>query len=358
MLLDRVPRHMLLPQQAPFLFRMGAQGKSSDAVLTACLQSSLCGIGKLDKYLGKLCYRVDYVQRDVDEWPMSVSSISHDLANGIILCKLVSLLFGEVRGGRLHAARTAKHAHCRFPVWTRCHSVAAAAQDIMSGVRNPTAAQRGLRARNVRLAIEAAARGGVDTRALSADRGEGHAVVDVQVEDIVSGHCREVLALLWGIALESFARTLPLPALQTEVMLTERKLRGKGLTTLLAAPGLLPGNDLPVTQLLFRWVRSVCGVYGVTVRNCSSSFTDGAALCLLVHYYVPSLVSWSAINILPPVAREVAEQVLEPHSGLGSGMESLSWCDYIGLQNSVDQGAIEQHRCGFAQTSRTGAPPP
>jgi abnormal spindle-like microcephaly-associated protein len=180
----------------------------------------------------------------------------------------------------------------------------------MAEVRKPTAAQRVIKVRNVRLALSAIERAGVDLDHLSANRGEEHENIAVKVDDIISGHCREVLALLWAVALISFARTLPLAQLQTEVKLLERKLTNKGLSACASGVHLQPGNDTPVTQLLFRWVRVVCGLYGVTVRNCSSSFTDGAAICLLVHHYVPSLVQWSSISIPPPVPRDVAEEVL------------------------------------------------
>ena len=95
-LLDRIPAKMQLPQQAPFLFRLGSECKSSEAVLMEVLHASLSGVGKLSKHLGKMHYEVSFKQRDVDEWPMSVSSLGTDLSNGIILCKLVTLLLGQV----------------------------------------------------------------------------------------------------------------------------------------------------------------------------------------------------------------------------------------------------------------------
>lgn len=95
LLLDRAPRHLQLPQDAPFLFRLSAACKSSEAVLTECLQASLAGIGKLSKHLCKLGYIVDHRQTDVDEWPMQVSALGPDVSNGIVLCKLTSVLFPE-----------------------------------------------------------------------------------------------------------------------------------------------------------------------------------------------------------------------------------------------------------------------
>jgi hypothetical protein len=96
-LLDRIPFVMQLPQQAPFIFRLGAECKSSEAVLMECLHGSLRGVGKLSKHLSKMHYEVSFKQRDVDEWPMTVSSLGTDLSNGIILCKLVTVLLGQVR---------------------------------------------------------------------------------------------------------------------------------------------------------------------------------------------------------------------------------------------------------------------
>ena len=96
LLLDRIPHHLQLPQDAPFIFRLSAPCKSSEEVVAECLQSSLAGIGKLSRLLSKAHYLVDHKQRDVDEWKTDVVCLAADLSNGILLCKLVSLLFGTV----------------------------------------------------------------------------------------------------------------------------------------------------------------------------------------------------------------------------------------------------------------------
>ncbi|CAN0292102.1 unnamed protein product, partial [Scytosiphon promiscuus] len=38
---------------------------------------------------------------------------------------------------------------------------------------------------------------------------------------------------------------------------------------------------------LLAWCQAVCHGYGVPVRNFTTSFADGRALCLLVHHYYP-----------------------------------------------------------------------
>lgn len=215
-------------------------------------------------------------------------------------------------------------------------------QDVMAEVRRPTAAQRVIKVRNLRIALAAVTDAGINLAELSANRGEANEKVAVKVDNVLSGHCREVLALLWAVASKSFERTVPVDHLQTELRLLERKIKNKGLWSDSCQFSLQPGNDTPVARQLFGWVRAVCGLYGVTVRNCGSSFTDGSVLCLLIHHYVPLLVPWTSIQIPPPVPLDVAQHVLgSEHLG---GLTSLSWADYVGMQNSVIQEEIEEHR--------------
>ncbi|CAM9960370.1 unnamed protein product, partial [Chrysoparadoxa australica] len=47
---------------------------------------------------------------------------------------------------------------------------------------------------------------------------------------------------------------------------------------------------------LLQWCQAICHSHGVPVRNFTTSFADGRALCLLVHYYHPTLLPLSAIQ--------------------------------------------------------------
>jgi abnormal spindle-like microcephaly-associated protein len=215
----------------------------------------------------------------------------------------------------------------------------------MLEARKPTAGQRIIKARNARLVLEALKKLSINVEHASANRGEALEHCQVTAESIICGHAREVLALLWAIAFESFDRVVPISQLRVEIALLERKLRLKGLSPSPKHPPLLPGNASPITEMLFCWARAVCGLYGVTIRSCTTSFTDGSALCLLVHHYVPRLIDWTAIAIPAPVPRDVAEDILGG-DGLGA-MESLSWSDNLGLQNSSVQQELESYRRVF-----------
>lgn len=47
------------------------------------------------------------------------------------------------------------------------------------------------------------------------------------------------------------------------------------------------GDDKHLLSALLVWCQAVCHGYGVPIRNFTTSFADGRALCLLLHYYHP-----------------------------------------------------------------------
>lgn len=49
-------------------------------------------------------------------------------------------------------------------------------------------------------------------------------------------------------------------------------------------------DDTELTTLLLRWCKAVCSCFGFSIENFTSSFADGKALCLLVHYYHPGML--------------------------------------------------------------------
>jgi hypothetical protein len=43
-------------------------------------------------------------------------------------------------------------------------------------------------------------------------------------------------------------------------------------------------------QLLLCWCNAVCCLYDMKIRNFTTAFSDGRALCFLVHHYQPNLL--------------------------------------------------------------------
>ncbi|KFM78108.1 Abnormal spindle-like microcephaly-associated protein-like protein, partial [Stegodyphus mimosarum] len=51
-----------------------------------------------------------------------------------------------------------------------------------------------------------------------------------------------------------------------------------------------------VLQLLLQWCQNVCAHYDYKVCNFTSSFSDGQALCLLLHHYHPNILPFDSIK--------------------------------------------------------------
>ena len=51
-----------------------------------------------------------------------------------------------------------------------------------------------------------------------------------------------------------------------------------------------------LANALMKWCHAISNTYGVAVNNLTSSLSDGRALCLLIHYYHPTILSTSMIQ--------------------------------------------------------------
>ena len=62
---------------------------------------------------------------------------------------------------------------------------------------------------------------------------------------------------------------------------------------IISVPHLQDKNDWARSlkfKLLLKWARLVCAHYSLEVENLSTSFSDGRALCHLVHHYYPGFM--------------------------------------------------------------------
>ena len=101
---------------------------------------------------------------------------------------------------------------------------------------------------------------------------------------LVAGDREATLAFLWaalvGVQLPAL---LDLRVLRSEVARVEGGAgvrAGRG-----APPGCAAGDER--MALLLRWAAAVCARSGLAVRSFATCFADGAALCLLVSFYLP-----------------------------------------------------------------------
>ena len=77
----------------------------------------------------------------------------------------------------------------------------------------------------------------------------------------------------------------------------------------------------PVALLLKDWVRCVCARDLIPVYDFSSSFADGRALCTLVNFYHPELLSKSSIN------DETTANINGSKQSYATKLNDNRWCD-------------------------------
>lgn len=65
-------------------------------------------------------------------------------------------------------------------------------------------------------------------------------------------------------------------------------------------------GDEPQLRALLEWAALVAARHGVAVTDFASSFTDGAALCTIVHHYCRELLPMRLVQT-PPIAHATAD---------------------------------------------------
>lgn len=116
----------------------------------------------------------------------------------------------------------------------------------------------------------------------------------VAVDDIVHGNRDKTLALLWTfIFTYKLSSVIDKEALRAEIRIV-RRLSMKSVECFVqdvdvpSIPSVLRETGCQEEILvLLGWCRAICGLYGKRIVDFCHSFADGAALCLLIHYYYP-----------------------------------------------------------------------
>ncbi|XP_005095167.1 abnormal spindle-like microcephaly-associated protein homolog [Aplysia californica] len=268
----------------PCLFCKDAEIKSSKEILVQFSREVLSGEGDITRHLAYMGYTVSQVQQPIDEFDYAVACLSKDLKDGLRLGRVLELLAGD--------------------------------SSVMGKLRAP-AISRLQKVHNMEAFFKAMAKRGLEFNTL-----EG---VAVTARDVVDGHREKTLALLWHLIIH-FQNSVQVNEehLREEISLLEKSLR---LTVALQSVGAILArgcearrdsgdSNLPqdneMMRLVFQWCRLVALHYGVKVENFTVSFSDGRALCCLLHHYHPALLPLEEINFRTTVSfQEEAEQRCE-----------------------------------------------
>ncbi|KAK7504479.1 hypothetical protein BaRGS_00004345 [Batillaria attramentaria] len=294
--LDCAKRSRLITHD-PCLFCKDSEVKSTKEVLVQFSRDYLSGEGDVTKHLAYLGYVVSHVQTPLDEFDYAVTNLCTDLRDGVRLGRIVMLLSGD---------------------WGMAPSLRAPAISRLQKIHNVEVVLKRLTDRGLDLSTK---KGGM-----------------VNARDIVDGHREKTLAFLWKL-IPHFQTVASLneAELQEEVDMLERTLRVKLCMQRLlmhphghltegqarrdsGAPGVQMEN--PMLQLLLKWSRLVCLHYGVRVENFTVSFSDGRALCCLVHHYHPALFPLDKVRFQTTQSYQEAAEAAE--EGMLDGEADLS----------------------------------
>mmetsp|Transcript_36315 Transcript_36315/g.87585 ORF Transcript_36315/g.87585 Transcript_36315/m.87585 type:complete len:1780 (+) Transcript_36315:1382-6721(+) len=254
--LDKVPR----------LFTLSSEVKSSRDVIVAVCRACLHAEGDVTKHLARIGLRASYQQLPVDEVNFHVKNLASELRDGVLLTKLAEIV-------------------SETPV-----------KSLMSLLRLP-AVSRLQKKYNVNLAMSKLQQYGI----VIPDGINAHHIMD--------GHREVVLALMWCI-ISHFCMTRLLESEIVEYEIEKvirstqarQKMRDRTILFRVAKSDHVPSKSMlspkkseesperMLRRLLLGWGQVVCSAFGITVNDFSTSFADGKAICLLVHYYHPSLV--------------------------------------------------------------------
>ncbi|CAM9214746.1 unnamed protein product, partial [Phaeothamnion confervicola] len=344
----------------------GALIKSSEAMIRGLCQF-LRGEGDLVRHLGKAGYAVPHRQTYIDEFDYRVVNLAVDLRDGVRLARLGEVLCCD--GDKTPAAVTAGIAFGATAGQTGGAAgsaglglpgnAGASALPPRSALRVP-AVSRLQKVHNTEVALGLLGRGGA-LAAMQAEAaaaaaaagasfcggagiGAGGVGVAALARSVVDGCEQTTLRLLWAIiARHKLAALIDVSLLVAEVgaIVAAWQWRGtlksccgggKGAVLVPASASIATvagGPPLPMPDVialeeaiaaksaetallsaLLAWAQAVCHGYGVAVRNFCSSFADGRALCLLLHYYHPQILP------LAEIRRTTAHL---PRAGRGSG---------------------------------------
>lgn len=262
-LLDKVPR----------LFAVSSEVKSSRDVLVAICRACLSAEGDVVKHLSRIGLNVTYHQDPIDEVNFKVSNLAKDFRDGVLLTRLSEIV-------------------TESPF-----------KSTMKSLRLP-AVSRLQKKHN-------------STLALSKLRNHGIVIADtISAHHIMDGHRDMVLALMWCIISHCcMTRLLQGNLVEQEIqdVLRSSQARSKVTWRRTLLPSEEPeslnqsrfletGSSTPeglLKGLLHRWSQAVCNSFGLHIDDFSHSFADGRALCLLIHYYHPSLVPLEEMWLFP-----------------------------------------------------------
>ncbi|KAK3864993.1 hypothetical protein Pcinc_029350 [Petrolisthes cinctipes] len=277
--LDRAKTSRLIDHD-PCLFNKQAEYKSSRDILIAFARGFLSAVGDVTKHLGYLGYFVTHKQTVLEEFDYAVTNLPVDLRCGIRLTRVMEMLTNHY----------SLSDQLRVPAISRLQKV-----------------------HNVDVVLKSLE-----------DCGCPGVKTSIPAKDIVDGHREQTLALLWIIVFKfQVSLIVSVKRLKEELGHLQQSLEVRaqldeaariGLSAIKESEAFVELGQLAkkkeeasmevLLTYLRLWTQFTCAHYGLEIDNLTVSFSDGRALCLLLHHYYPDIlplasIKWQTTQNLP-----------------------------------------------------------
>jgi hypothetical protein len=300
--------------------------KNSQVFVTEFCRLFLASEGRIDKHLKQLGYTLKHEQTPLDELDLEVKNLETDLRDGVRLAKLMEALTTSASSstgpdGEIIPKPQGLSSFLRVPALSRLQKVHnveiclhflqdKCGASVLDNLKSTSVTAHKKHRLSGRVRVSTSGFAGLSSKV-------DERMVENLAKDIVNGHREKTLALLWKL-ISSFQLQSLVDAetMRKEITNVVKRMsfRAKDLFDLQQQNEPLAHTDEhECYALLLEWCRAVCANYDVGVSDFSGSFADGKALCYLLHYYHPMLLSKS--DMLPTTsdqgeAQQLSEKVL------------------------------------------------
>ncbi|GAB5365542.1 hypothetical protein AAMO2058_001067200 [Amorphochlora amoebiformis] len=334
----------VLGEADPPLFLLDAPFKSTKEVCAMIAKELLSGEGNILRHLSLMGISLAHKQTHLEEYHFKVENIKTDLRDGVRLCRIAQLLGMTADPESVPDAQSAKQSVLllRLPASSRLRKV-----------------------HNMKVAIKALRAAGVPV-CDTATPGRGNdACLRVNHQSIVDGNQSTTLSLLWQVVLARNISILPTEALKKET----KRLQGSPIRHT-AGQTASPAKEVffhapQQMQGLLEWAAAVVnaakGSYydemeseqtenGVPfswprVTNFTTSFVDGRAVCLIVHYYLPAVLPLSSFRLITHRARhlQALEDADDETGNLGNSQDyKAGWAQFYSFGTHLSESEATQ----------------
>ncbi|POM73750.1 Abnormal spindle-like microcephaly-associated protein [Phytophthora palmivora] len=285
--------------------------KNSQVFVTEFCRLFLASEGRIDKHLKQLGYTLKHEQTALDEIDLEVKNLDTDLRDGVRLAKLMETLTTTPtsspteQGEDINSKRMGLSTFLRVPALSRLQKVHnieiclhflqdKCGTGILDNLKSGGVVEDKKHRLSGRVRVSSSGFAGLRSKV-------DEKMVENLAKDIVNGHREKTLALLWKL-ISSFQLQSLVNAqtMRREITNVIKRMSFRANDFFSHQQRNIPLNRTDEHEcywLLLEWCRAVCANYNVEVSDFSRSFADGKALCYLLHYYHPMLLSKS--DLLP-----------------------------------------------------------